>query len=778
MKRVRKKLLIVLGVVVGIVVLIIVFISPITKYLVEKYDEKYTGRQIKMDWAYVNPFTGYLHFSNLRIYEYQSDSIFFSSSVSTKFALLKAFSKTYEISELTLNRPKGYIIQNKKQFNFNDLIEKFSSKDTMPSEPKEPVHFNILNIRIKDGEFHYRDEATPVYYFIKEVNIDSEGKRWDSDSIMINYSFLSGIGSGEIKGSFDMDLASSEYRVAAIIKQFDLQIIGQYLRDLTNYGTFTAFLEADIESKGSFKDNADVTMKGKVAVSDFHFGKNPQEDYMSFDRFMVAIEELSPKKRIYSCDSIVLDRPYFIYERYDQLDNLQNIFGRQASNIKEVDKDETKFNLVIEIAHYVKVLASNFFNSPYKIDKLNINNGNFVYNDYSLSEKFSIRLDPLNVGADSIDRDHRGGQIFLKTGIKPHGEVGVVITVNPDNNSDFTVRSHIKKVPAPLFNPYIITFTSFPLNRGTIEFNSVLTVKEGQINSNNHLLIIDPKVTKRMKNKNLKWIPTPLIMTLVREYGNVIDYEIPITGNLKNPKFHFKDILLDLLQNIFVKPVTTPYRMEVKNVETKIEQMRTFKWPMRKSSLNSSQDRFLSEVADFLNKNPEASVRIQPKLYAAKEKEYILFFEARKRYFMEINKMKPGMPLSSADSLTVDKMSVKDSAFVRYLEQRIKDTMLFTIQEKCIRWVDTALVNQKYEALNEERKKVFLEYFEEQEVQSRVVFDKADYIVPYNGFSFYKIDYKGEFPESLNHAYEKINDLNDEAPRRKFREKRRRYTRL
>ena len=46
----------------------------------------------------------------------------------------------------------------------------------------------------------------------------------------------------------------------------------------------------------------------------------------------------------------------------------------------------------------------------------------------------------------------------------------------------------------------------------------------------------------------------PLIMTFIRERGNVIDYEIPITGNLKDPKFHLSDVIFDLLGNIFVKP--------------------------------------------------------------------------------------------------------------------------------------------------------------------------------------------------------------------------------
>jgi hypothetical protein len=41
-------------------------------------------------------------------------------------------------------------------------------------------------------------------------------------------------------------------------------------------------------------------------------------------------------------------------------------------------------------------------------------------------------------------------------------------------------------------------------------------------------------------------------------------------------------------------------------------------------------------------------------------------------------------------------------------------------------------------------------------------------VIPYNGFSFYKIVYQGEFPESLIKAYQKMNDLNDEELRNKY----------
>ena len=105
---------------------------------------------------------------------------------------------------MTLYHPKGTIIQNGKDFNFNDLINKYSVKDN-PDTTRAPAHFSILKFKINNGEFHYREQVIPINYFIKNVNIESSGKRWDTDTINAQFSLLPGIGSGDMKGDFTIN---------------------------------------------------------------------------------------------------------------------------------------------------------------------------------------------------------------------------------------------------------------------------------------------------------------------------------------------------------------------------------------------------------------------------------------------------------------------------------------------------------------------------------------------------------------------------------------------
>ena len=117
----------------------------------------------------------------------------------------------------------------------------------------------------------------------------------------------------------------------------------------------------------------------------------------------------------------------------------------------------------------------------------------------------------------------------------------------------------------------------------------------------------------------------------------------------------------------------------------------------------------------------------------------------------------------------VDKMSVKDSKFVQYLDKMVKDSLLFTIQDKCASFLDTSIVNNKFNQLNKERKNVFLAFFRDRDVEKRIRISEGENVIPYNGFSFYKIEYKGIYPESILRAYRKLDEYNNETPRKKYR---------
>jgi hypothetical protein len=773
--RLKKIFIIVFCVLAAFVVSTILLLSPLTKYLLEKHDTELFARNVKLGWVYVNPFTGYVHLSDVKIFEEKGDSLFIAAAgASASFNLSKLFKREVEIAELTVTDPQVSIVQKKDVMNFDDIIRHFSP-DSVTREDTERektgaekgFHVTILTIHIINGLFRYRDKIIPIDYSITDVNIESEGKPRYVDTIAANFRFKPVKGTGEMNGAVTVNVKNADYRLGVNVTDFDLEIIRQYIWELINYGMFRAHVDANIRAKGNFHSRDSITTSGHIVLRDFHLGRTSTEDYVSFTKLVLGIEELSPHRKKYEFDSITLHNPFVKYEIYDTADNVETLFGKHGSNITDVTRQRGRFNLVIEIARYVKVLARNFFRSNYKINRLAIVNGDFRFNDFSLNEKFSMDARPLTIIADSINRKRRRVELTFKSALKPYGDLALFLSINPKDTTDFDLKYHLEKVPASIFNPYLITHTSFPVDRGTIELSGTWNVRNGNIKSDNHLVVVDPRISKRLRNKDTKWIPMPLIMAFVRERGNVIDYEVPITGNLKNPKFHLRDAVLDLVKNIFVKPATTPYRMEVKLVENEIEKAVSVKWETKRTTLAPHQEKFVRKMSEFLKKNPRVSIRVHPVVYAAKEKEYILNYEAKKKFFL-LSQKKHEKDFTQSDSIAVDKMSVKDASLVKRVSRGLSDTVMLTMPERLAHFVGRKTIEKKFEQLNKSREKFFMSFFVKDQTNSRVKIMKRVTDIPYNGFSYFRIEYDGEIPVELQKAYREMLELNDEVPRKKY----------
>ena len=751
-----------------VLIAVIACLSPVAKYLLQKYDKEFIiGREITVESAFVNPFTGYVSFSGIKIYEESGDSVFISAKrLSGNFAMLKLLRETYEIDDLILEEPKVYIIQTKDSLNFKDIVEFYTPKGP-PKKRKGPLQLNLLNMKIVKGEFFYFEQIIPVRYSVRRFNAGSPGLMWETNFMNVDFDFLSGEDSGEIKGSIVVDKDNGNYKLTARVNKYDLRFLEQYLRDLSNFGRFRANMDADFKAAGNFKKTQNINTSGMFVINEFHVGKKINEDYASFKKFTLKIEQLNPQNKIYLFDSVSLVRPFVKFELYDYLNNIEMMFGVKGTKAA----NHSEFNIIVEIGKYIEQLARNFLRSDYKINRLAIYDGDFRYHDFTLSEKFAVSANPVYFIADSIKRDNKPVEFSFHTGIKPYGNASVFISINPKDSSDFDFHYNFDQIPITLFNPYLIRYTSFPLDRGTLELKGKWRVRNGHITSMNRLTIVDPRVYNRVRNEENQRVPMRLITYLVRERGNVIDYEIPVTGNLKDPKFHFKDVILDITENVFAKPVRASYITKVRKLERKIEKSRVLRWEMRQNTLSEDQDKFLRNLSGFLLENPGVSLNINQSVHAEKEKEYILLYEAKKRYYLSKHK-KGGDRLTTQEEEEIAFMSIKDSLFIDFLDRQTKQPLLFTIQDKCLALIGEKKVDLKFMQLLKDRESAFLNYFKDRQIANRIKIMPREDKIPYNGFSFYRIDYKGQLPSDLEEALKDLEELNNEYPRKKFKKER------
>ena len=106
------------------------------------------------------------------------------------------------------------------------------------------------------------------------------------------------------------------------------------------------------------------------------------------------------------------------------------------------------------------------------------------------------------------------------------------------------------------------------------------------------------------------------------------------------------------------------------------------------------------------------------------------------------------------------------------MNKQINGNRFFTVQEKCAVFTNPAVINARLAKINRDRGIAFMEIFLDKKVEKQVIFKFAEDVIPYNGYSFYKIDYVGEYPPKLIAAYKEMNGLNLSSPRKAYVKKR------
>ena len=145
MRKMNKVWKICLWTLVGIalfLVLILVVASPVARYVVNNKGEDIVGRKLHADLIVINPFTGGLTINGFECKEQNGLTNFVSfDQLYVQIAYPKLVAKNVHLRAIHLEGFKGQVLKDSTGLNFTDIIERFSSNDSI-EQPKDTTPSN------------------------------------------------------------------------------------------------------------------------------------------------------------------------------------------------------------------------------------------------------------------------------------------------------------------------------------------------------------------------------------------------------------------------------------------------------------------------------------------------------------------------------------------------------------------------------------------------------------------------------------------------------------
>jgi len=715
LKWARRILLALLVVIFSLTIIAVVFAGPIAKWVIERYDEDWTGRRIETQKVRINLFTGVVSIDGLTVFELaRPDTFLHIGNTYANLELMRFINGDYDVAEIRLTKPIVSVEQNGSVFNFDDLIGRFSStEDTLKvtASQEDPVRYRLENLHIDSARIYYHEIAIGSNLLFHPLTARCALIAWDDPHH--HYELQTGLASGgTIASTFDIDLDSLTYSLSADLQAVQISPFTPYVKDVLTVNTLEGLLSLQFDLAGDFDVPNEVALRGIQGLEDFRLIDTSQDTLVSIASLSVAVDSLNTPSAIYDFGVFELTGPKLKFELYTDSDNFSRLLRdtTSATNLSDSVVTEIEYSNPFRLlVSYAGDIIDEYVMQNYSVDSVVITGGTVVYNDYTLEDPFYFRLDSLHLRSGALNSRHSNLNFLAQSIINKTGVMEASLSLDPHNLENMDIVYGIRDVRISSFSPYSTHYVAHPFQDGLIYYNSETKVFNRIIDSKNKLEIRKIDVGKKIGRKPVYNLPLRLAVAILKDVNGNIELEIPVEGDLNDPEYKLGKVIWGIIENLLVKAATSPFRLLARAIDADEDDLKSVSFDYLSDSLSNRQQRNLNMLGRVLKVKPELRIELLYLPGNSDELEMLAAFEAKKRYILKIDTLREDEP-NEAQLREIAALSINDSAFVDYLNRRLLFEGSLTTIEKCKRYVGRRRLANRMEAIVTNRKKVITDY--------------------------------------------------------------------
>lgn len=705
MKKSVKITVILSSILLGLVLMIIIFISPISKYLIEKYSEAYTGRKIRMEELSINIFNGSITTKGLIVYEAKSKHPFFKADTfNLNIAVYKLWVDKYEITSVELSNPYLQVVQKGNKFNYDDLMNRFFAEDTTKKVDKEPVKYWARNIQVNNATILYTNTKPSTNIKLIKGSVQIPLIAWDDPIYKIQTAFDLSTG-GRSKALLHFNTNTFDYKAKIDIDQLSIDFLYPYLKDYMKVKSLKGLINTNLWLTGNANQPTAIALSGSIKANNFAIVDATNELLTAIDETNVLIDTINTAKNRYNFRSISMDHPFFRLSMYDKGFNYERIMTTPLA--MSGDTSSTVYsNVFLMMSGYIQEIVRKYDVNNYQINQFRVTRGQCIFTDFTHGDKFRYVLDSMTLSSDRLSSANPFLMFSVKSRLNTSGKMSGTLKVDPKHYQDIVIDASIKELLITDFNPYSKYYVATPFLNGTISYENQTTVLGGKLDSKNILDIRQIKAGKKVKNSTAMNLPVRLAVSLLKDVKGNIHLDIPVKGSLNDPKFKWGRVIWGVLKNLVIKAATAPFRLLANLFGGKEEDFKEMQFEYTQTDIMPNQQTVLDRLAKIAIDKPEIKIELTQVTNILDETEAIAVYQMKQKY-LGINNAIPAQELKRR----TDSISNNDSLFVKYLVSKLPNAQgLQSTEEKSVQLIGREKIIPEVHALMDKRNAAVMQY--------------------------------------------------------------------
>lgn len=705
MKKSLKITVILSSILLGLVLMIIIFISPISKYLIEKYSEAYTGRKIRMEELSINIFNGSITTKGLIVYEAKSSRPFFKAdAIDLNIAVYKLWVGKYDITSVELSNPYLQVIQKGDKFNYDDLMNRFFAEDTTQKVETKPVKYWARNIQVNNATILYTNTKPLTNIKLIKGVVQIPLIAWDDPIYKIQTAFDLSTG-GRSKALLHFNTNTFDYKAKIDVDQLNIDFLYPYLKDYMKVKSLKGLINTNLWLSGNANQPTAIALSGSIKANDFAIVDATNELLTSIDETNVLIDTINTAKNRYNFRSISMDHPFFRLSMYDKGFNYERIMTTPLA-ISGDTSSTVYSNVFLMMSGYIQEIVREYDVNNYQINQFRVTRGQCIFTDFTHGDKFRYVLDSMTLSSDRLSSANPFLMFSVKSRLNTSGKMSGTLKVDPKHYQDIVIDASIKELLITDFNPYSKYYVATPFLNGTISYENQTTVLGGKLDSKNILDIRQIKAGKKVKNSTAMNLPVRLAVSLLKDVKGNIHLDIPVKGSLNDPKFKWGRVIWGVLKNLVIKAATAPFRLLANLFGGKEEDFKEMQFEYTQTDIMPNQQTVLDRLAKIAIDKPEIKIELTQVTNILDETEAIAVYQMKQKYLGISAAISPQELKHRTDSITNN-----DSLFVKYLVSKLPNAQgLQSTEEKCVQLIGREKIIPEVHALMDKRNAAVVQY--------------------------------------------------------------------
>ena len=593
-KSLTKRILLYGGIFIVLIIVLGLILAPgIIKNYINKNGKELAGRTIQIDKLRYNFFTSRLEIDGFKYFEKNDTDVFVSfDTFMVNLKPLRLLKNELYVQDLRIINPGSHIIQSESGFNFDDLITFFTAGDTIKAETDTTSSFklNLNNLEMKNGSVLYTDQEINHTIKTQDISFFIEQILWSRlDSSMADVAFKLANG-GSFAGSVNYNMETSEYSGFVQIEKMAVETILPYVKEYMKISALGGAASGIVNFTGSVDDLNEFSIDGKFEVDSFSMNDNNNLLVLACNKAEVAMRSSEIMKNQYLFDTIRLNEPYLYLALEDSLFNFEKMMveSPEEATTDSFPADSAEVEMPYDIV----------------LNCFIINNGLMDFSDQTMREEFKYELSEITVDMDTFSFQDEWVNINANMKLNKRGTLKAKVGVNPlDPFQRIELNYVLTDFQLPDINIYSKYYAGFPILFGDMYYVNKTSIINKQLESNNKLIIRNVEMGR--KTGGLYDVPIKLALFILKDINGDINLDIPVRGDLSDPKVRIGAIVWDTFKSFMFKIVASPFKALGNLLGADPKDLQEITFDYGDTTLVAKQTRSFDLLLDLEKRKPE-----------------------------------------------------------------------------------------------------------------------------------------------------------------------------